>query len=372
MCGITGALEAGKIAKQAYTANKDGKLPEWWQDQKDSFHSDVADKKASLGNGGWKEAGTYKGFFNDFELKSMKDSIPIDDLEKLAQTSDKGAAASKSYKMALNAIKLAEATTNPEAKKEATRIASKALALANASAHGQIAATGFFGKTAAFLGKWSGYSKAGGAMKNFATKSPIAAKMMNLGKGSGPFLAISGVVALATQVVPTFLELGPVKGIKQLFKSSAKTVASAGGWAAGAAVGAAVGSVVPGAGTVIGAAVGALCGIVGGFGGSYVASKAADAVVGKDELEIAEGDKTKEATKQIMQNPDQIDSLIQATAQKINENGGASQDDKIALESLKKIAAARQNAQMSQMGNAQYPMDQFNQPSAYSNYNFIG
>lgn len=133
-----------------------------------------------------------------------------------------------------------------------------------------------------------------------AEKLTAGAKILKCVKGNGLFLAISGISELFTQVIPSFTQLGTNAGMKQLGKSVVKTAASAGGWVAGAAVGAAIGSVIPVAGTAVGAVVGGILGFVGGCIGAWLAEKAATAVVGKDELEIAEEKKAaqQQATQQ--------------------------------------------------------------------------
>lgn len=111
---------------------------------------------------------------------------------------------------------------------------------------------------------------------------------------------IEGAIETFTEVIPAF-ELGTDKGIRQIGKSAVTVGASAAGWCAGAAaggavgakVGAAVGSVIcPGVGTAVGAAIG----LLGGLAGSWLCRKAAKAVVGKSEVEIAEEKKQQQTT----------------------------------------------------------------------------
>lgn len=68
-----------------------------------------------------------------------------------------------------------------------------------------------------------------------------------------------------------------------------KTTAEVGGWAAGTALGAKAGAAVGTCiGGPIGTAVGTVLGAACGFLGSWLASKAADKVIGPNEVEIAQ------------------------------------------------------------------------------------
>ena len=177
-----------------------------------------------------------------------------------------------------------------------------------------------------------------------AEKVPFLGKVGKVFKGSGTagFAVIGGGIELATEVVPTFKQLGFKAGVKQTAKSAVKVAADVGGWAvgakAGAAAGAAIGSIFPGVGTAIGAAIGTF---VGGIIGSWGAGKIAKAVTGPTEREKAEAKASKEQTKTVMANSKDVETLkklamekVQATAQ---QNGYIDAESQKALEELEKL-----------------------------------
>lgn len=328
MLGITGAMEAFKLGKWALGANKEGKLKEAWTDVKTAYGEDLATRKALLGNGGWKNIETYKQVWNDYSTKLVLDGIPKGEAFTKLSTETQNA---------YNAVKAEFVKTLPP--KEILANANKAMAEANHLAYLEKAgaeAKGF-GKVTQTLSKFTGLSKLTGFVSEVSTKSPVVANLLKFGKGNGAFIAITGAVELFTQVIPAF-GLGADKGIKQLGKSAVKTAASVGGWAAGAAVGAAIGSIIPGAGTVIGGAIGALIGVIGGCIGSWAATKVADAVVGKSELEIAQEEQAKNAVAEANKNPEVARQLLMTAQAKLQQEGAESEDAKVALASLQRIA----------------------------------
>ncbi len=177
-----------------------------------------------------------------------------------------------------------------------------------------------------------------------AKKVPALGKVGKFFKGSGAagFAVIGGGIELATEVVPTFKQLGAKAGIKQIGKSAVKVAADIGGWAlgakGGAAVGAAIGSIFPGIGTAIGAAIG---GFIGGFVGSWGAGKVAKAVTGPSEREIAQAKSEKEQTAAILENSKDVESLKQLAFQKVQatvqQNGYVDAESQKALEEIEKL-----------------------------------
>lgn len=327
MLGITGGIEAFKLGKWAIKANKTkGGLNAAWSEQGDIFQKELTTKQKLFADGGITKAETYKNIWRTYSADTVIKAVPEDKLEKYTQ---------ETRDLYSNAKKAAEiAKANPE-NVTAIKEANAFLAKADALAQGQIKAEGF-GKVGEFLGKITGLSKASGAIKAFAVDSPAVASLLKFGKGNGIFLAITGGLELFTQVIPAF-GLGADKGIKQVFKSTVKTAASVGGWVGGAAIGAAIGSVIPGAGTVVGGAIGAVLGLVGGFIGSWVAGKAADAVVGKSEVEIAQEEEAKKVAKEAEQNPEVAQNLIQTAQSKLQDDN--SEDAQIASNSISRLTA---------------------------------
>ena len=170
---------------------------------------------------------------------------------------------------------------------------------------------------------------------------PKTAKFLK-GSGAAGFAVIGGGIELATEVLPTFKQLGFKAGVKQTVKSAVKVASDIGGWAAGAkggaAVGAAIGSIFPGVGTAIGAAVGTF---LGGFIGSWGAGKIAKKLTGPTEREKAAEKATKEQTQTIMANSSDVQALKQLAYQKVQEsiqqNGYIDADSQKALEEIEKL-----------------------------------
>ena len=191
------------------------------------------------------------------------------------------------------------------------------------------------GKVAGALSKVK--EVAGKPFAKVAAKFPKAAKFFK-GSGAAGFAVIGGGIELATEVVPTFKQLGAKAGIKQVGKSAVKVAADVGGWAVGAKAGAAIGSIFPGIGTAIGAAVGTF---IGGFVGSWGAGKIAKAVTGPSERELAQAKQDKEQTEQIQGSEQDLESLKQLAFQKVQatvqQNGYIDADSQKALEEIEKL-----------------------------------
>lgn len=123
--------------------------------------------------------------------------------------------------------------------------------------------------------------------KKFPKLAKVGGKFAKLMKtsGAGFMLAISGIMEMCTEVIPTFKELGAKKGMKQAGKSAIRVVGDTAGYILGAKAGAAIGSFIcPGIGTAAGAAIG----LVGGLLGSFLIGKVTKAITGPSEREIAQ------------------------------------------------------------------------------------
>lgn len=210
----------------------------------------------------------------------------------------------------------------------------------------------------AFLSATSQNAAKEGAKATGKIAGKIGSKLGSFGKilkssGAGIMLVFSGIIEGATEVIPTFKELGAKKGMKQAGKSAVKVAgdtagfvignqvgtalgAAAGSALAGTKLGAAIGSVVPGYGTAIGAVVGCIC----GFLGSWVAGKITKKITGKSEREKAKEKQQKEQATEISKNQKALDELKAITVQKIEEEkatGKVSKDSLIAQEALANI-----------------------------------
>lgn len=218
------------------------------------------------------------------------------------------------------------------AQQEAAATSAKATAKATAKA-----GKGFFGKTKNALG----ITKVSKFLTSTAAKHPKFATLLKGVKGNAGFAIFSLGVGVITDVIPAF-QIGTKEGFKQLGKTAGKTAAEVGGWAAGTALGAKAGAAIGTCiGGPIGTAVGGLVGAACGFLGSWLASKAADKVIGPSEVEIAQkenSEKLGQAAKDDanVQN-EVVGQALQNLVANYTENGKLSDDDKIAKKSLEKV-----------------------------------
>lgn len=204
-------------------------------------------------------------------------------------------------------------------------------------------AASFFGKTKNSLG----ITKAGAFLKGVATKHPKIATLLKGVKGNAGFAIFSLGVGVLTDVIPSF-QIGATEGFKQLGKTALKTAAEVGGWAAGTALGAKAGAVIGTCiGGPIGTAIGGLVGAACGFLGSWLASKAADKVVGPSEVEIAQQKNaeqlSKEAATDSSLKKEVVGQALQNLVANYAQNGQLSDDDKIAKNDLEKVLGEKIN-----------------------------
>ena len=294
---VARAAEAGKDAVSAAKQLKQMATP-------------VTDALKGIANGSGKFTTRVKNYMNsvsEFQKNSKKLSEAMSTFrkaEKAGQTVEEFKAAAEAAKAAKGTSKLASLTAK-------------------------------FGKIKTAAGK---------PFAKLATKFPKLGKLGKMFKGSGTagFAVIGGGIELATEVVPTFKELGFKAGVKQTAKSAVKVAADVGGWAvgakAGAAAGAAIGSIFPGVGTAIGAAIGTF---LGGFIGSWAAGKVAKKVTGPSEREKAAEKAAKEQTAAVMANKNDVATLKQLALQKVQatvqQNGYIDPDSQKALEELENL-----------------------------------
>ena len=265
-------------------------------------------------------------------------------LQKLIPNAEQLAKLSEgTQKLYMNA---ASVLSDANCTKETISKAHKILSKANAAAYAEKAAsaTGFFAKAKNVLG----ITKAGNAINNLAVKSPTFGKCLNTFKANGGsmMLIMEGGFEVISNVIPTFKQLGAKSGVKQLGKSAVKTAASVGGWVAGAALGtklgALIGSIIPGAGTAVGAvvggAIGSLCSLIGGSLGSRLAKKGAEAVVGKDELVLAQEKQAQQLAQAAQTDSTVLNQVAGAAAERLEAEGTGSDDAKVAFQSLSNLS----------------------------------
>ena len=224
------------------------------------------------------------------------------------------------------------------AQQEAAATSAKATAKATAKA-----GKGFFGKTKNALG----ITKVSKFLTSTAAKHPKFATLLKGVKGNAGFAIFSLGVGVLTDVIPAF-QIGTKEGFKQLGKTAGKTAAEVGGWAAGTALGAKAGAAIGTCiGGPIGTAVGGLVGAACGFLGSWLASKAADKVIGPSEAEIAQKKNAEELAAASKQDDEVKNEVVGQALQNLvanyTENGKLSDDDKIAKKSLEKMVGEEIN-----------------------------
>ena len=218
------------------------------------------------------------------------------------------------------------------AQKEAAAESAKAAASATSQA-----SKGFFGKTKNALG----ITKVSKFLTSTAAKHPKFAPLIKGIKGNAGFAIFSLGVGVVLDVIPAF-QIGATEGFKQLGKTAMKTTAEVGGWAAGTALGAKAGAAVGTCiGGPIGTAVGTVLGAACGFLGSWLASKAADTVIGPNEVEIAQQKNSENLAQAAKDDANVQNEVVGQALQNLvanyTENGELSDDDKIAKKSLEKV-----------------------------------
>lgn len=218
------------------------------------------------------------------------------------------------------------------AQKEAAAESAKAAASATSQA-----SKGFFGKTKNALG----LTKVSKFLTSTAAKHPKFAPLIKGIKGNAGFAIFSLGVGVVLDVIPAF-QIGATEGFKQLGKTAMKTTAEVGGWAAGTALGAKAGAAVGTCiGGPIGTAVGTVLGAACGFLGSWLASKAADKVIGPNEVEIAQQKNSENLAQAAKDDANVQNEVVGQALQNLvanyTENGELSDDDKIAKKSLEKV-----------------------------------
>lgn len=254
------------------------------------------------------------------------------------------------YKKAQNLAQVAAKT--PKDAKGALKVAKQTFAQANAAAYAETAknATGIFGKAKNALG----ITKINNGLNKLAAKSSVFNNCLEAYRNeSGTLmLALEGGVEVATNVVPTFKKLGAKRGFKQLGKSAATTVSSVAGWVAGSAVGSSVGKVIKSAcggskiGTLAGVLAETVCSYVGGSIAQHFATKGANKLVGKSELEKAKEEEVKALAELAEKDDEVLNSLLQAAANRYEMEGVENADTAALKNSIGNIVKSQQPSEM--------------------------
>lgn len=269
----------------------------------------------------WKNRKNFKAGWQNL----AKEAAERDKLIRATNVVPKGKAFSKVRNIWAGASKYV-------AQKEAAAESAKAAASATSQA-----SKGFFGKTKNALG----ITKVSKFLTSTAAKHPKFAPLIKGIKGNAGFAIFSLGVGVVLDVIPAF-QIGATEGFKQLGKTAMKTTAEVGGWAAGTALGAKAGAAVGTCiGGPIGTAVGTVLGAACGFLGSWLASKAADTVIGPNEVEIAQQKNSENLAQAAKDDANVQNEVVGQALQNLvanyTENGELSDDDKIAKKSLEKV-----------------------------------
>ena len=272
-------------------------------------------------NWAWKNRKSFKAGWQNL----AKEAAERDKLIKSTNVVPKGKTFSKVRNIWAGASKYV-------AQKEAAAESAKAAASATSQA-----SKGFFGKTKNALG----ITKVSKFLTSTAAKHPKFAPLIKGIKGNAGFAIFSLGVGVVLDVIPAF-QIGATEGFKQLGKTAMKTTAEVGGWAAGTALGAKAGAAVGTCiGGPIGTAVGTVLGAACGFLGSWLASKAADKVIGPNEVEIAQQKNSENLAQAAKDDANVQNEVVGQALQNLvanyTENGELSDDDKIAKKSLEKV-----------------------------------
>lgn len=272
-------------------------------------------------NWAWKNRKSFKAGWQNL----AKEAAERDKLIRATNVVPKGKAFSKVRNIWAGASKYV-------AQKEAAAESAKAAASATSQA-----SKGFFGKTKNALG----ITKVSKFLTSTAAKHPKFAPLIKGIKGNAGFAIFSLGVGVVLDVIPAF-QIGATEGFKQLGKTAMKTTAEVGGWAAGTALGAKAGAAVGTCiGGPIGTAVGTVLGAACGFLGSWLASKAADKVIGPNEVEIAQQKNSENLAQAAKDDANVQNEVVGQALQNLvanyTENGELSDDDKIAKKSLEKV-----------------------------------
>lgn len=272
-------------------------------------------------NWAWKNRKSFKAGWQNL----AKEAAERDKLIRSTNVVPKGKAFSKVRNIWAGASKYV-------VQKEAAAESAKAAASATSQA-----SKGLFGKTKNALG----ITKVSKFLTSTAAKHPKFAPLIKGIKGNAGFAIFSLGVGVALDVIPAF-QIGATEGFKQLGKTAMKTTAEVGGWAAGTALGAKAGAAIGTCiGGPIGTAVGTVLGAACGFLGSWLASKAADKVIGPNEVEIAQQKNSENLAQAAKDDANVQNEVVGQALQNLvanyTENGELSDDDKIAKKSLEKV-----------------------------------
>ena len=286
-----------------------------------------------------------KGVLRNVDAKNVLASIPEEEYLNTLST-----ATQNLYKQAQSYATAATATSGNI--KGALKQANQKLTEANAAAYAERAAnaSGIFTKAKNALG----ITAVNKGLNNLAAKSPVFSKCLDAYRNeSGTFmLVLEGGMEAATNVVPTFKQLGAKRGFKQLGKSTATTISSVAGWVAGSAIGSKVGSLIKAAtgstkaGALIGVFADKACSYIGGSIVQHFASKGAQKLVGKSELEKAKEEETTALAEMAQNDEEVLQALLVAANERMEAEGIDNPNYQAVQEACQNLVASQQPSPM--------------------------
>ncbi len=336
----------------------------WVKENKGNYREafKAVTSEAKSANNILKQSGI-KGVLRNVDAKNVLSSIPEEEYLKTLSS-----ATQDLYKKAQSYATAASSNTGNI--KEALKQANQKLTEANAAAYAERAAgTGIFTKAKNILG----ITAVNKGLNNLATKSPVFSKCLDAYRNeSGTFmLVLEGGMEAATNVVPTFKQLGAKRGFKQLAKSAVTTVSSVAGWVAGSALGSKVGSIIKAAtgstklGAILGVFADKACSYIGGSIVQHFASKGAQKLVGKSELEKAKEEETIALAEMAQNDEEVLQALLVAANERMEAEGIDNPNYQAVQEACQNLVASQQPSPMltrEQLAQAAQALEDNQQP----------
>lgn len=181
------------------------------------------------------------------------------------------------------------------------------------SAAGTLKPTSKMGKAFNFIKDKIGWNKLKGFGKSALANSSKLRSAANFARGKG-VLTLVALAPDAMEVGKTYKKLGAGAAAKQtgksLFVAGSAVAGYSAGTAAAAFAGAKLGLAAGSVGGPVGAAIGAVAGIACGLIGSYFATKGAQALVGKTELEKHNDNQAANLAKEATSDPNALNTLL--------------------------------------------------------------
>lgn len=252
--------------------------------------------------------------------------------------------AEKTYKDGQRAIKQAEKAKAIQKIKHNRQVAA-----------GNVQATSKWGKVASAVKTKTGLRKVETKILEGTLSTNKAVRVLSKGAKAGGGMAVISAALEAPTVVKTYKKYGAKRGTKQLGKSAVNVAAETAGYVvgaklggiAGAKLGAVIGTCIGGPiGTAVGGAIGTIVGVGCGLLGSWLAGKASRAIVGEDELTIAQKEEADELARAAKKDENVRMQLVAQSIENLENGEVASEKDTLDItRSLNNVIRAEMAAQ---------------------------